>query len=411
MIVHRAAWVLPIASPPLRNGWVAVDKGRIVALGGPHDEPPFDASADVSLLRDNRETADMAGESRAILPGLVNAHTHLELSWLRGKVPPAESMPAWVGGLLAHRRSADDPPGPIAEAINELRMTGTALVGDITNSLASYDVLADSDLSAAIFHELLGFRVADPAAVIAEAEDRLMQLTPYEWLRPVVVPHAPYSVSPDLLRALGQTDHGHPLSVHLGESREEVQFLQDGSGPWRALLEMLGAWTDTWQPPACGPVEYLDRLGLVNDRLIAVHGVQFTDGELKRLAAAGATVVTCPRSNRWTGAGSAPVERFYASGARVAIGTDSLASVQDLNLFQELAEVRRLAPTVPASRVLRSATLDGARALGFGRDLGSIESGKQAALIAVRMPADVVDVEEYLVGGIAPDQIQWLQAD
>ena len=190
-----------------------------------------------------------------------------------------------------------------------------------------------------------------------------------------------------------------------------MQFLQDGSGPWRALLEMLGAWTDTWQPPACGPVEYLDRLGLVNDRLIAVHGVQFTDGELKRLAAAGATVVTCPRSNRWTGAGSAPVERFYASGARVAIGTDSLASVQDLNLFQEIAEVRRLAPTVPASRVLRSATLDGARALGFGRDLGSIESGKQAALIAVRMPADVVDVEEYLVGGIAPDQIQWLQAD
>jgi cytosine/adenosine deaminase-related metal-dependent hydrolase len=165
LILHRAAWVLPIASPPVRNGWVAVEQGRIAALGGPHDSPPVDS----------KESPDVTGDSRAILPGLVNAHTHLELSWLRGKVPPAESMTAWVRALLAHRLTGFDPPEPIAEAIRELRMTGTALVGDITNSLASYDVLADSELSAAIFHELIGFRVPDPATLVADAAHRLTQ--------------------------------------------------------------------------------------------------------------------------------------------------------------------------------------------------------------------------------------------
>ena len=166
--------------------------------------------------------------------------------------------------------------------------------------------------------------------------------------------------------------------MHLGESPEEIQFLRDGTGAWRELLEQLGAWNDGWEPPACGPVEYLDRLGLVTGRLLAVHGTQLTDAELARLAAAGATVVTCPRSNRWTGAGTPPIERFYASGVRVAIGTDSLASVEDLNLFDELAAVRRLAPGVPAARLLESATVAGAAALGFAAEFGTIEPGKRA---------------------------------
>jgi cytosine/adenosine deaminase-related metal-dependent hydrolase len=198
--------------------------------------------------------------------------------------------------------------------------------------------------------------------------------------------------------------------VHLGESREELEFLRLGTGPWRLILEELGVWTDTWQAPGCWPVEYLDRFGLVNDRLLAVHCVQLSDDELSRLAGAGATVVTCPRSNRWTGAGTPPVERFYGSAVRVAIGTDSLASVEDLNMFAELAAVRSLALGVPASRILRSATLDGAEALGFGGELGSIEPGKRAELIAVRIPPGIADVEEYLLRGIAEGDVQWLDA-
>ena len=147
---------------------------------------------------------------------------------------------------------------------------------------------------------------------------------------------------------------------------------------------------------------------MVDRDLLAVHGVHFDDAELSRLAAAGSTLVSCPRSNRWTGAGDPPVERFYASGVRVAVGTDSLASVEDLNLFAELAALRSLAPDVPAASLLRSATLAGAEALGFASELGSIEPGKRAELIAVRLPDNVADVEEYLVSGVVSDDISWL---
>jgi cytosine/adenosine deaminase-related metal-dependent hydrolase len=348
----------------------------------------------------------------AILPGLVNAHTHLELSWMRGQVARGTSMPAWAASLMAVRRTVShEPPEPIAAAIVEARASGTCLVGDVTNTFATYDPLLESELSAALFRELLGFSAPDPEAVIAAVSDQIADLTPIAWLRPSIVPHAPYSVSPALLQAIARWSKGRPLSIHLGESVQEIEFLRDGTGEWRALLQALGAWNPSWTPPACGPVEYLDRLGMVDAHLVAVHGVQFRDDDLSRLRSAGATVVACPRSNRWTGAGEPPIERFYASGVRVAVGTDSLASVDDLNLFAELAEIRRLAPGVPAARILESATLSGAQALGFASELGTIESGKRAQLVAVRLPAEVRDVEEWLLGGVQPGDVTWLNTE
>jgi cytosine/adenosine deaminase-related metal-dependent hydrolase len=393
MVTYRAAWVLPIARRPIAGGVVSVDRDVIASVG------PCDGGAVEDL-----------GDA-AILPGLVNAHTHLELSWMRGHVLPNASMPAWAASLMALRRTVShEPAAPIVDAIREARRSGTSLVGDVTNTFATYEPLLDSELSAALFRELLGFGAADPDALVRTAQDQIAALTPVAWLRPSIAPHAPYSVSPALMRAIARWNGDRPLSIHLGESAQEVQFLRDGTGEWRALLERLGVWNAAWTPPACGPVGYLDRLGLVNERLIAVHGVQFSDDELARLADAGATVVTCPRSNRWTGAGVPPIDRFYASGVRVAIGTDSLASVEDLNLFAEMAEVRRLAPRVPASRILESATLAGAQALGFASELGSIEPGKRAELLAVRLPAGCPDVEEYLLGGVEPHDIRWLDA-
>jgi cytosine/adenosine deaminase-related metal-dependent hydrolase len=328
---------------------------------------------------------------------------------MRGQVAPSGSMPAWAASLMALRRTVSHEPGePIGDAIAEARRSGTCLVGDVTNTFATYEPLLDSELSAALFRELLGFSAPDPDALVRSAQDQIAALTPVQWLRPSIVPHAPYSVSPALMRAIARWNGERPLSVHLGESAQEIEFLREGTGEWRVLLERLGVWNAEWTAPGCGPVGYLDQLGLVNERLLAVHGVHFTGEELSRLAAAGATLVTCPRSNRWTGAGVPPIERFYASGVRVAIGTDSLASVEDLNLFAEMAEVRRLAPAVAASRILESATLLGARALGFGDELGSLEPGKRAQLLAVRLPADCRDVEEYLVGGVQPADVSWL---
>ncbi|HYT74758.1 MAG TPA: amidohydrolase family protein [Vicinamibacterales bacterium] len=393
MIRYRAAWVLPIARRPIPGGVVGVERDLIVSVGE----------------HDGGAVEDLG--SVAVLPGLVNAHTHLELSWMRGQVAPGASMPAWAAALMSLGRSVShEPPQPIVDAIVEARASGTCLVGDVTNTFAAYEPLLDSELSGAIFRELLGFAAADPDGLVAAVSDQIADLTPVAWLRPSIVPHALYSVSPALLRVIVKATRGRPLSIHLGESAQEIEFLRQGTGEWRTLLESLGVWNAAWTPPACGPVEYLDGLGALDENLIAVHGVQFADDDLTRLARAGATVVACPRSNRWTGAGEPPIERFYASGVRVAIGTDSLASVEDLNLFAELTAVRRLAPSVPASRILASATLSGADALGFASELGSIESGKRAQLLAVSVPAGVTDVEEFLVSGIDPAAVRWLDS-
>ncbi len=142
--------------------------------------------------------------------------------------------------------------------------------------------------------------------------------------------------------------------------------------------------------------------------MLAVHGVQMSSSDLARLAARGVTLVTCPRSNGHTGAGAPPLEEFYESGVRVAVGTDSLASSPDLSVFAELATMRALAPSLPASALLDSATRQGARALGFESEYGSIEPGKRARLLAVTIPGGTDDVEEYLVSGIHPEQIRWI---
>ncbi len=395
--IYRAAWILPIAAPPQRDGWVITDRGVITDVGA-GESPRTTTEVDIVDCGD-----------AVILPGLVNAHTHLELSWMRDRVAPGASMPEWAARLMALRRTVShEPPQPIADAVREVRAAGTSLVGDVTNTLAAYDLLADSEMGGAIFRELLGFNVPDPAQIVSDTAAQLAALTPLAWLRPSIVPHAPYSVSPALLRAIAGVAGAGALSMHLGESDEEMQFLRDGTGAWRELLGRLGVWSDTWEPPGCGPVEYLNRMGLLTPRLLAVHGTRLDDHEIARLARAGATIVTCPRSNQWTGAGTPPIERFYASGVRVAVGTDSLASVEDLSVFGELAALRHLAPAVPAARLLQSATIDGATALGFDAEFGTIARGKRAELIAVRVPRGVEDVEEYLLTGIQPRAITWL---
>jgi cytosine/adenosine deaminase-related metal-dependent hydrolase len=238
-------------------------------------------------------------------------------------------------------------------------------------------------------------------------------LTVTDCVRVSLAAHAPYSVSPQLFQAIRYAVDAAPLrpcSVHLSESVDEIEFIQTGSGSWRSFLEDVGAWDPGWRPPGGSPVQYLDQCGFLNSRVLAVHGVQMTASDLACLVAHGTTLVTCPRSNARTGAGVPPIAEFYRSGVRIAIGTDSLASTPDLNLFAELAEVRRLAPAVPASALLDSATRQGARALGFEADYGTIEPGKRARLLAVAVPDGVDDVEEYLVSGIQPEQIRWLDA-
>jgi cytosine/adenosine deaminase-related metal-dependent hydrolase len=223
-----------------------------------------------------------------------------------------------------------------------------------------------------------------------------------------VVAHAPYSVSPELIAAIARAQRLPPLAIHLAESAEEIEFLRSGGGPFRDLLEELGVWSPGWKAPGRRPVDYLLDLEYVTPGCLVVHGVHLTPASLDRLREHQAVLVTCPRSNEWVGAGMPPVSHFYASGVPVAIGTDSLASVGTLSLFDELAALRRVAPEVSAASLLESATRIGAEALGRGDRYGTIAPGKQAALVIVRVPPAVTDVEEYLVGGIDPQDIGWI---
>jgi cytosine/adenosine deaminase-related metal-dependent hydrolase len=404
MTSFTAAWICPIDRQPIRNGTVDIDSGRIVGIR----ETGAGTRADSPLtVPGSRNLGNVA-----IMPGLVNAHTHLELSWLRGRVPPAARFTDWVKLLFAIRGRPDrdmsaEQIAPIREAIREARASGTIAVSDISNSLAAVDAMLEARLDGVVFHELLGFDERDGALVTAS--QALRDQATAKGARVSLAPHAPYSTSLELftaIRAAVDANACPMMSVHLGESAEEVEFLEKGSGAWRSMLEMIGVWRDDWAIPGCDPVTYLDRHQLIDANTIVVHGVQFNDAALARLAAIGATLVTCPRSNLWVGAGYPPIARFYQSGVKVAVGTDSLASVDDLNVFSELQTMRRLAPNVPAGRMLESATLIGAQALGLGKELGSLTPGKRAAMIAVQLPGQIDDVEEFLLGGIQPNQIE-----
>jgi cytosine/adenosine deaminase-related metal-dependent hydrolase len=399
MIRFTAEWILPVSDMPVRNGCVTVEDNRIIGVG------TGGGSAVVDLGR------------VAVLPALVNAHTHLELSHLHERVPPTPRFGDWVRAVMAMRREHADPAHPrvtgaAREAIARARATGTGLVADISNTLLTVPLLREAGMAAQVFHELTGFTERDPAARVGEARARVEAAgRDAGGVRISLAPHAPYSVSAALFQAIRADVDAHApsvSSVHLGETPEEVELLRHGTGDLRAVLEELGRWPGGWTAPGVSPVHYLSTLGFLDSRALVVHGVQFDGGDLARLEAIGATLVSCPRSNRHVGVGSPPLEAFYAMDVRVAFGTDSLASVTDLNMFSELAEARRIAPRVPARTLLESATLTGARALGFDHEYGSIEVGKRAALVAVRVPDRITDVEEYLVSGVEPDAVSWL---
>jgi cytosine/adenosine deaminase-related metal-dependent hydrolase len=395
----QAEWLLPIGERPIHRGLLIVDDdGRIADV----------ASGEAAGARDLGREAE--------LPARDNAHTHLELSYLRGRIPPASSFAEWVSAVMAARRQVSDPAdpqiiGPAREAVGDMRRSGTGLVGDVSNTLVTTDLLREAGMPAHVFFELTGFTESDPSARVGDARRRA-DAAAGTGVRVSVAPHAPYSVSAALFTAIREDVDRHPeavSSVHLGENPEELELLQKGTGPLRRVLEELGRWPADWRAPGGSPVEYLRDLGFLDRRTLVVHGVQFTGDDLASLAALGTTLVSCPRSNRHVGVGSPPLEAFYAMDVDVAFGTDSLASAPDLNLFAELAEARRIAPRVPARRLLESATLNGARALGVGDDYGSLAPGKRASAIAVRIPPGIVDVEEYLVSGVTPDGIAWLE--
>jgi cytosine/adenosine deaminase-related metal-dependent hydrolase len=389
MRVFTADHVFPVAAPPIRKGAVATRDGRVLEVG----------PADAVLRSAGEGTPVQALGSAALLPGLVNAHCHVELSWMEQDPPPAGDYVSWVRGLIDRRAEQDlDRARQAAEiAIEQMVSRGTVALGDVGNETWVVPLLASSTLYGISFLEVFEPRTADAERRIGEAVDRLEQLTrdpevmrARERWRVVLAPHAPHTTAEGLLRALAgrAVAAGDPLSIHVAESAAEVDLLREGSGALVDLFRDRGMWDDDWRPPGHTPIEHLDRLGVLTARCLAVHCVRLVHGDRSRLQVRRCHVVTCPRSNERLGVGTAPIPELLGEGIPVALGTDSLASSPDLDLFAEMAALSRLHPRLAPAAVLRMATLNGATALGLDDRLGSIEPGKLDRLVVVPLEAD-----------------------
>jgi aminodeoxyfutalosine deaminase len=389
MELIQAGWLLPITGPPIRDGVVAVSGGRVVAVGRQRD-------ADLPEGKRRR-----LGDG-VLLPGLVNAHCHLELSHLASLPRGRQGFVPWVEGVVASRgqHAEDDVLAAAAVAIDRVEAAGTVAIGDVSNTLAHLPALAASSLRAVVFLELLAWDPARAAATLAWGEALLRERRPA--LRPGLelrlAAHAPHSVSPALLRLL--VARGGPAAIHLAESKEEARYLADGGGAWPGFLAARGLGHVAFEPPRQSPVAYCDGLGVLHPRLVAAHGVQLEAGDAERLRARGVHVVLCPRSNESLGVGRADVPALVAAGVPLALGSDSLASSPTLDVLDDAVALRRSFPGLAKGAILRMATLGGAEALGL-EELGAVEPGRRAALAYAPAAAPPDDPESFLLSGDA----------
>lgn len=410
MKVYTALWVLPIGSPPIRNGFVAAEDGRVAAVGGKEEIDEI-----VGTEHELHELGDSI-----VMPGLVNAHTHLELSWMGADPPPGGDYVGWVRGFLERREGMDAERAreSALEAIGAMLGRGTVAIGDVANETWIVPLLARSALRGVIFHEVYGTRPGDADALVRDARERIDALTEGpdrvieddRW-RVFLTAHAPHTASTALLRSVASVSDGKDgrFSIHVAESEAEAIFLKQGGGPIAELFRERGMADESYQPSGLSPVEHLDRLGALSEHTLAVHCVHLDHQDHSKLQARGATVVTCPRSNHRLGVGVAPVPQLLGEGIPVALGTDSLASAPDLDLLAEMAALCREHSGLAPAAVVRMATLNGAAALGLANRFGSIEPGKSARLLVV--PLDSGDDDPFAAICSEPAEVRWLEDD
>jgi cytosine/adenosine deaminase-related metal-dependent hydrolase len=362
-----ARWVFPVSAPPLEYGTVTVAGERILAV-----EAHGARRADVDL-----------GDA-AVLPGLVNAHTHLDLTGLRGLAPPTPDFTAWLRQVIAHRRgrSGEQVRADIQAGLAESLGFGTTLLGDIAAGGESWSARASAPARAVVFFELLGLTPprADQAREAARAWLAAHPDTPT--CRAGLSPHAPYSVRVSLFAqaALLARSPKRPLAVHLAESLAELELLHHRRGPFVAFLQELGVWDPDGL--ARSPAEVMKACDPRIPKLF-VHGNHLApSARIPR----NSTVVYCPRTHAAFGHPPHPFRDLLARGVRVALGTDSLASAPDLDVLAEARFLRRLYPDFPGARLLHMATLAGALALGWGDEAGSLAPGKSADLAVLPLP-------------------------
>ena len=382
--VHIARYVLAEAGMLHRNAAVHIsDPGRITRLEPWQSPPP------------NLQTKVIDWGSAIILPGLVNAHSHLELSRWKRRAGGPGTFTVWLQDLIGKRRkwSREDFLESVREGALLSLSAGTTLVGDISTAGVSGEALKTEKLRKVVFEEVLSFAPDQADDCLAGLRRRLQRTECDSLLNSGVSPHAPYSVSPRLYREVAELARamGLRLATHVAESREELEFLARGTGDLRSFLTGLDAWQAGWVAPGMPPVPYLDGLGCLEQPAILVHCNYLDEDSMALVLSRSCSIVYCPRSHAFFGHDPHPVRRLLDMGINVAIGTDSLASNDSLSILDEMRFLFRTRKDLKCDEILRMATLNGAVALDFGNVLGRLRRGCWADMTILRLPDGIND--------------------
>lgn len=382
-----AKYILPISSEPIENGAVAIEGDEILGVGSRTEIARDFATAE----------AEDFGEA-AILPGLVNCHSHLELTSMRGALDDVEhDFRSWLLKIQEIRSgmSDEDIKSAALAGAREGAAAGVTCFADIGRmGHAGLNALKTVGLRGVVYQETEfspDNRTADDdfLKLAAKYESLREQETPQVGMG--ISPHATYTVSSRLFELIAQYSiiNRVPLSIHAAEAVDEMALLTSGEGFFNEVYEKFGF---EWHSPHCSPVEYLDRLGVLSARPLLAHCVHVSESDLKRISSNGATVAHCPKSNAKFGHGVAPFEAMIDAGISVGLGSDSVASNNVCDLLEESRFAAFAARNHPARKgllsardALEAATLGGARVLNLHHLTGSLEPGKQADMAIVSL--------------------------
>ncbi len=386
--IVRAGWVYGAGRGVIREGAVGVESSVITAVGEFSDLRRRFAGAGIIELPDC-----------VLLPGLVNAHGHLELADLRGEVGYEGDFTDWVRRLVQLRgRKRGDLAKTVAAGVRESLSYGVTTVGDISYEHQAWSFLAKERIRKVCFAEVFA-TTADLAGPGEYLRRCIAKTEGDELLRLGLSPHAPYSTRGEVyeLTAALAAEHGLIVTSHLAEDKGEFDFLRDGSGEWVGFLRERGRWDGSFAFPGERPVEYFLGLDLRGQRFLLAHVNYANEQEIAGLAQAGHSVVYCPRSHDFFGHQRHPLMEMLGAGVNVCLGTDSLASNDSLSMLAEMKLVYEQFPGLSPERIIDMATRGGALGLGLQNEIGVLKAGYKADLVALRVAGD--EVLREVVGG------------
>lgn len=366
----QARWLFPTGGEPIENGTVEIADGKIVGIS----------------TRTAPDAEDLGNV--ALIPGLVNAHTHLEFSHLADPLPAGATFADWISGVIAERGTRTSSVSESrALGLAESRVAGVTAIGEIATSLWPSLETPQEGTGLQIFREVLGLNPETVSARLADLEAHLAEgQTDPAGVSRGISPHAPYSVHPELLAGAVQLAgrHGATAAMHLAETAEELELLREGTGPLVELFQRMGIWRPEVAGRGRRPLDLLRVLGEA-PRTLVVHGNYLDDEEIAFVARRPQmTVIYCPQTHAYFGHPPHPLPRLLEAGAAVALGTDSRASSRTLSLWDDVLLVRRAFPRLDPRKLLDLATRRGADALGFS-DRGRFVEGLPAALTLVEL--------------------------